>query len=697
MGVDIDNVFFSVTDEGVLSVDDSGKVTALAAGYATVRAEDIHGCVDKCYILVNDETSEFTVDGDISEWSDDQNTPKYAGYTLNDINDTGRSVTVYAVLFGEGIYFAGEAIHTDKNEGYSTWYFNTNFEVVVTKDSTTEQKWVSNTNNAAGTVGAFVTVTDGGMYRSTFELFIPYDVDGEITETTFARAGWAFKNRGESIKVERNGGTTTELTDWWWKDLKCPTNKSEHWYIYADGLHEDEKSTLPEGVFYTQNFDDTEDGKLPDKWEFIINPKETAEVRNGRLYLASVTNAPVVILHFVPKEADYAVEFDVSLESSGNATRWTGLVLDYRESFGYWQTVLRQNGNINVDWWNLVTKKFVYTHPFTTGFGTVEYNKTIAGSYPENTLEGYDRAYKTGAELFELDIYLSTDNHIVVMHDSTVDRTTDGTGKIEEMSLAQIKELNVDLYQGISEKVPTLAEVYELFADRDIVIQIEIKSGKAEIIPALKQLTESMGMLNKVAAFSSNFAQMKLIRELMPSVPAAVFVNDSLKGVPDDYIKMQRIATPNNYQVSRDWGNINVDFDYMYKVSARGMLSFMHSVNVHSVYDDFTVNLGADCILSDHPEWGSDFAHRIVAVPQRVESGTAFMPKAMYNGGLTLVGCGIERLDGKQTEVDDEKYIFTESTTVKYFYDYLRVADYDTHKEVLLYRIYSAPVMLEVY
>lgn len=378
IGADAKDISYTVSDEDILSVSASGKVTALSAGYAAVTAEDAYGNTDKCYILVNGKDSEFALDADISEWKDGEGNARYAGYTLTDLDATGRSVTVYAVLKEEGLYFAGEASHSEINEGYATWYYNTNFEVIVTRGTNTEQKWVNGANNAAETVGAFSTVEDGDMYRSTFELFIPYDAGEEISDTTYARAGWAFKNRGEQITVERNGGETTEETDWWWPDLKCPTNMAEHWYIYADGLHAAKKTEpLPEGVFYEQNFDDTADGMLPDEWAFVINTHETAEVRGGRLYMEGVSNAPVAILNFVPQAQDYAVEFDASLEYSGNATRWTGLVLDYREDYGYWQAVMRQNGNVNIDWWNLQTKKWDDVNAFTTERGEVEYDTAI--------------------------------------------------------------------------------------------------------------------------------------------------------------------------------------------------------------------------------------------------------------------------------------------------------------------------------
>jgi len=88
---------------------------------------------------------------------------------------------------------------------------------------------------------------------------------------------------------------------------------------------------------------------------------------------------------------------------------------------------------------------------------------------PENTLAAFELAAERGADGIELDAKLTADGEIVVIHDPAVDRTTDGTGMVAEMSLAALRELDAgswfgDTFKG--EQIPTLAEVFEAVGKR---------------------------------------------------------------------------------------------------------------------------------------------------------------------------------------------------------------------------------------
>lgn len=99
---------------------------------------------------------------------------------------------------------------------------------------------------------------------------------------------------------------------------------------------------------------------------------------------------------------------------------------------------------------------------------------------PENTLASFASALELGAELVELDVQLTLDRHVVVLHDSSVDRTTDGTGEVGAMRLSELRRLSAghprrfgDRYAG--ERIPTLAEALALLRGRARAM-IEIKS-----------------------------------------------------------------------------------------------------------------------------------------------------------------------------------------------------------------------------
>lgn len=90
---------------------------------------------------------------------------------------------------------------------------------------------------------------------------------------------------------------------------------------------------------------------------------------------------------------------------------------------------------------------------------------------PENTMAAFHLALEQHADGFELDVMLSQDGELVVIHDDTVDRTTNGTGRVKDMTLKELRALDA----GDGEKIPTLAEVFEIFGDR-FLINIELKN-----------------------------------------------------------------------------------------------------------------------------------------------------------------------------------------------------------------------------
>ena len=99
-------------------------------------------------------------------------------------------------------------------------------------------------------------------------------------------------------------------------------------------------------------------------------------------------------------------------------------------------------------------------------------HRGASASAPENTLEAFRLAVESGAGGLEFDVHMTSDGEIVVLHDPTVDRTTDGTGPVSGMSLAEVRRLDAGYrfaseganpYRGKGVRVPTLAEVLREF------------------------------------------------------------------------------------------------------------------------------------------------------------------------------------------------------------------------------------------
>lgn len=144
-----------------------------------------------------------------------------------------------------------------------------------------------------------------------------------------------------------------------------------------------------------------------------------------------------------------------------------------------------------------------------------------AGIAPENTLEGFREGLRVGAGVVELDAHITADGHVVVIHDPTVDRTTDGTGDVREMTLSELKELDAGYrftpdggstypYRDEGVRVPTLEEVYREFLE--VPINVEIKADRPGIEEAILRVIEGAGAEDRTLVVSEKTAIIRRFR-----------------------------------------------------------------------------------------------------------------------------------------------------------------------------------------
>lgn len=103
-------------------------------------------------------------------------------------------------------------------------------------------------------------------------------------------------------------------------------------------------------------------------------------------------------------------------------------------------------------------------------------HRGAAGYEPENTLTSFQKAIELGADMVELDVRICKTGEIMVFHDDTLERTTNGTGRIKDKTLAELKKLDA----GKGHQIPTLSEVFDL-VDKRIAINIELKGEKTAL------------------------------------------------------------------------------------------------------------------------------------------------------------------------------------------------------------------------
>ncbi|WP_434587722.1 glycerophosphodiester phosphodiesterase [Streptomyces sp. A5-4] len=136
-------------------------------------------------------------------------------------------------------------------------------------------------------------------------------------------------------------------------------------------------------------------------------------------------------------------------------------------------------------------------------------HRGVMGVEPENTLRSFVRAEQAGMDVIELDLHLSKDGALVIMHDAEVDRTTDGKGRIADMTLAELRELDA----GRGERVPLFEEVLDLVKSP---LQAEIKDAAAA--RALAEVMLRRDLAGRVEVSSFHDEAVAEIASLVPGV-----------------------------------------------------------------------------------------------------------------------------------------------------------------------------------
>ncbi|RDU37749.1 glycerophosphodiester phosphodiesterase [Neobacillus piezotolerans] len=221
------------------------------------------------------------------------------------------------------------------------------------------------------------------------------------------------------------------------------------------------------------------------------------------------------------------------------------------------------------------------------------------GTHPENTLEAFKEAVRLGVDGIELDVHLSKDGKLVIIHDETVDRTTDGSGNVRDMTLDELKSLDAGSwfgweFQGAA--IPTLDEVLELLAGTGIMLNVEIKS---DVIPyegieqKVLEALERHSYKEQAIISSFNHYSLKKVRKLDPYIETAILF-------------MEVLHEPWAYAKTIGAFGLHVYLPVAYTEMARTATNLGVPVRVFTVNKEKNmrelIQLGVDTIMTDYPE-----------------------------------------------------------------------------------------------
>ncbi|WP_428993713.1 glycerophosphodiester phosphodiesterase [Brevibacillus choshinensis] len=161
-------------------------------------------------------------------------------------------------------------------------------------------------------------------------------------------------------------------------------------------------------------------------------------------------------------------------------------------------------------------------------------HRGASGYAPENTMAAFRKAVKMKADYIEIDVQATKDGKLVVIHDNTVDRTTDGTGKVSSFTLDEIRQLDAGSFFGpdfAGERIPTFDEVLDEFRGKTGIL-IELKSPELypgieeQVAAALSERNMDKPANEKIIVQSFNFDSIKTFHELLPAVPVGVLTSN---------------------------------------------------------------------------------------------------------------------------------------------------------------------------
>ncbi|QCR30513.1 glycerophosphodiester phosphodiesterase [Priestia megaterium] len=223
---------------------------------------------------------------------------------------------------------------------------------------------------------------------------------------------------------------------------------------------------------------------------------------------------------------------------------------------------------------------------------------------PENTIAAFDKAVEMKADYIEIDVQRSKDGKLVVIHDTTVDRTTDGSGKVGNLTFKELRNLDAGSWKGeqfAGAQIPTFDEILDRYRGK-IGILIELKAP--ELYPGIEEnIAEKLKERNldkpqneKIIVQSFNHNSMKKMNELLPKVPIGVLTSSSADATEQ---ALQEFSTYADY-FNPSYGIVTLDL--VNQVHSLGMKIGSWTVRSQEAAN-FLLDVGVDAIITDYPDY----------------------------------------------------------------------------------------------
>lgn len=160
-------------------------------------------------------------------------------------------------------------------------------------------------------------------------------------------------------------------------------------------------------------------------------------------------------------------------------------------------------------------------------------HRGYSGRFPENTMPAFNEAFLAGVDGIELDVQLSRDGELVIIHDETLDRTTDGHGYVKDHTLSELRQLDASLvkkeeFSGF--QIPTFEEYCDWVKDTPLITNVELKTSIVyypEIEEKTAEMIRAFHLEDRVIFSSFNHLSIVRMKELLPECPVGALVENN--------------------------------------------------------------------------------------------------------------------------------------------------------------------------
>ena len=233
-------------------------------------------------------------------------------------------------------------------------------------------------------------------------------------------------------------------------------------------------------------------------------------------------------------------------------------------------------------------------------------HRGASGYAPENTLDAFQKAVEMGADGIELDVQMTKDSELVVIHDETIDRVSNGKGWVKDYTYEELKKINFNKthLEYTKEEIPTLEQVYRLIKPTNLTINVEMKTGNT-FYPGMEdkvlELTKKYDMMDRIIVSSFNHYTIRSMKEKCPELKTGALYADGIINAVDYVADVVRADA-----LHPGWTKIFYP-NYLEDCRRRNILVHVWTINNEKDMRR-CCEMGLDAIITNYP----DVARKVV-------------------------------------------------------------------------------------